>query len=103
MMRLFANENGDAGLADGRFDGLSAIVMLACVLVAPTARVLRQVGAPLSDAWFCNRTDEQVGTKHILVLLAQGLGIIGKVEHQGAHQRVALGRDALGALLDVRL
>lgn len=93
-MRLFAYEYGDVGLGDGRLDGLSAIVVLSCTLVTPSVFVLWQIGAPLGDAWFCNRTDEQIGTKHVFVFLAQGLGVIGKVEHQGAHQRVALGRDA---------
>ena len=70
--------------------------------ILPTAFVLGQIGFPLLDARLRNGADEQRRTEHILILLLQGLSIIGKVEHQRTHQRIALLRNTLGTRLDIR-
>ena len=69
--------------------------------VAPTATRLGQIGLPLGGVRFGDGTDKQLGTKHILILLSQCLRVVGKVEDQRAHQRIALFADAAGTLLDI--
>ena len=77
--------------------------MDACACVGPAAFVLGKIGLPFLHVRFGNVTDEVLRTKHILVFLLQGFGIICEVEHQRAHQCVALISDGGGAGVDVGL
>lgn len=102
IAKLLAQEDGDVALVDWRGNVLSTIVALICTLVFPATCVLGQIGGPLRYARLGDRTDEQIGAEHIFVFLLQRLWVVSKVEHEGAHQRIAFGRDALCTLLDVR-
>ena len=86
-----ANENRDVGFVDFRRYRLSALIMLSSAIVAPPSFVLRQIGLPLRNTSLRDRADEQFGPEHILILLLQSLGVVGKVEHERTHQGVAFG------------
>ena len=77
-------------------DELATAVVLACAAVAPAASVLGQIGAPLSDAWLSDGTDEQVGAEHVFVFLLEGSGVVSKVEDERTHQRIAFLGHAAG-------
>ena len=97
-----ANEDGDMRLVNTGSDGLPAIVVLPRAVVGPALLVLRQIRAPLGDIGFRHRTDEQRWSEHVFVLLLQGLGIVGKVENERTHHRIALLGNTMGTLLDIR-
>lgn len=69
--------------------------------VTPAAAGLGEIGLPLGSIGLGDRTDEQFEAEHELILLSQGLWVVGKVKDQGTHQRIALGADATGTLLDI--
>ena len=56
---LLPYEDGDVGFIDFGGDGLATGVMLTRAIVAPATFVLGQIGLPLGDARFRDRTDEQ--------------------------------------------
>ena len=89
------------GLGHRGGDVLPTFEVLPCMLLSPAVSAFGQIGLPLGDAWFGDRTDEQIWAEHIFIFLFEGLRIVGKVEHKGAHQRVAFFRDALCTLLDI--
>ena len=83
------NEDGYATLVDGCRHGLSAFVVPAGVVVVPATFATGQIGFPLGHARLGDGTHQKRRSEHILIRLAQGLGVVGEVEHQGAHQRIA--------------
>ena len=75
--------------------------MLAGAVVLPSFLAFGQIGLPFRHAGLSHRADEQCRAEHILVLLLQGLLVFRKVEHEGAHQRVAFCRHAFCTCLYV--
>ena len=60
--------------------GLTTLIIFSGMTVTPAATGLGEIGLPLGSIGLSDRTDKELGTKHELIFLSQGLWVVGKVK-----------------------